>query len=405
MTKDEIVSSLQEIANLLEITGANPFEFRAFRNAAQGLDDWNGNLEKSVADGSLTEIPSVGKATANAIAELLETDSSSELDRVRGLVPPELPKLLRFRGLGPKRVRTLWQELDIEGPDDLEKSIKEGDVHALRGFGTKTVEKMLESIEYFRNQSKSDRRKLNLDRVPNSIESSGKLFGGTSGYSYPNWKGSFYPSNAKTVELLKHYANILPSVEINNTFYRFPSEQVVEQWKAQTPRHFQFALKAHRRVTHQMRLSPASQVRIQEFVDRCSVLGSRLGCILFQLPPDFQRDDDRLKTLLNALPSGPRYAVEFRHPSWQVPEVYEKLKAKNVAAVCGDSDGQNPHQIVTADFVYARLRKPVYRSDELDSWNEWFLKHQKNNLDILVFLKHDETGDAPTSIQKRWYSS
>ena len=402
MNKEDIVKALREIADLMEITDASPFEFQAFRNGAQGLDEWEGDLTESASQDNLTEIPSVGKAIAKVIQELVSSGSSSELDRVRGLVPDELPKLLRFRGLGPKRVRALWEGLEIESPGDLENAIHEGRVKELKGFGAKTIEKMLESIEYFRNAPKV-KSAPSLSSVPKAIESTGTLFGGTSGYSYPKWKGRFYPAKAKTDDLLLHYAKQLPSVEINNTFYRFPSEKVVEQWRSQTPDSFQFALKAHRRVTHQMRLSPATAVRIQEFVDRCSVLGSRLGCILFQLPPDFQRDDDRLSTLLDALPDGPRYAVEFRHESWHVPEVHDRLRAKNVATVSGDSEDQSPQHYVTADFVYVRLRKPAYESLELTEWDEWFSKQRSQNRDVLVYLKHDETGDAPLAIQEQWY--
>ena len=311
MEKDEVVSALREMADLLEITGANKFEYLAIRSGAQGLEDWSGDLKQTAADNQLTEIPSVGKGIAATIAALVQHGQSSEYDRVRNLVPPELPKLLKFRGLGPKRIKMLWQDLGVESPDQLEKATQDGRVQELKGFGPKMVEKILSSIEYFRNADFPTKPIPQLQNVPTALKANGRMLAGMSGYSYPKWK-------SKTDMLLDHYSDKLATVEINNTFYRFPSEKVVNEWKSQTPENFQFAFKAHRRVTHQMRLSPGTRIRIQEFVERCSVLESRLGCILFQLPPDFERDDTRLETLLGSLPSGPRYAVEFRHASWMI---------------------------------------------------------------------------------------
>ena len=132
------------------------------------------------------------------------------------------------------------------------------------------------------------------------------------------------------------------------------------------------------------------------------MLGSRLGCILFQLPPDFERDDDRLENLLGSLPDGPRFAVEFRHESWLHDDVMARLKQKNIACVAGDSGADPQLKIATADFVYVRLRKPAYSAGELDQWNLWFNEMRKQKRDVLVYLKHDETGDAPNAIAERW---
>ncbi|MEM7457665.1 MAG: DUF72 domain-containing protein [Planctomycetota bacterium] len=402
MNKEDIVRSLREMADLLEITDANRFEYTAIRSGADAIENWTGDLSEAAAEGTLTGIPSVGKGIAATVTDLVLNGRSDQLDEVRGRVPEELPLLLRFRGLGPKRVRALWQELDIESPSDLETAIREERVQTLKGFGAKTVEKMLASIEYFRNNPPTEKAAPELAAVPVAISSSGRIFAGTSGYSYPQWKGSFYPEESKTGELLSHYSNRLNTVEINNTFYRFPSEKVVEQWMTRTPEDFQFAFKVHRRVTHQMKLSAATRKRIHEFVERCSVLGSRLGCILFQLPPDFERDDQRLDNLLSSLPSGPRFAVEFRHQSWFTDEVANRLTEHNVACFAGDSESDPPLKIATADFIYARLRKPHYSSDELDKWNSWFDQMRSDKRDVLVYLKHDETGDAPRAIVDRW---
>ena len=402
MNKEQVVQALREMADLLEITDANRFEYSAIRSGADGIENWSGDIEQAAADGTLTGIPAVGKGIASTVSDLVTSGSSEQLDRVRSLVPEELPLLLRFRGLGPKRVRALWNELNIESPRDLEQAIQEERVQKLKGFGAKTVQKMLESIEYFRNNAPSEKPLPTLAAVPVAIKSTGRIFAGTSGYSYPQWKGSFYPEKTKTDQLLSYYANKLNTVEINNTFYRFPSEKVVQQWMSQTPEEFQFAFKAHRRVTHQMKLSAATRKRIHEFVERCSVLGSRLGCILFQLPPDFERDDDRLENLLGSLPDGPRFAVEFRHESWLHDDVMARLKQKNIACVAGDSGADPQLKIATADFVYVRLRKPAYSAGELDQWNLWFNEMRKQKRDVLVYLKHDETGDAPNAIAERW---
>lgn len=404
MNKENIISVLREMADLLEITEANAFEIRGVRNAAQGLDDWTGDFESAVNSATLTEIDAVGKKTAAIISDLAREDWSAEVDRVRALVPEKLPGLLRFRGLGPKRVRTLWQQLGIESPDDLKRAADEGQVQALKGFGPKTVEKILSSIEYFEDRPppSSVRTDLSDDVIRPSRDSSGAIWAGTSGYSYPQWKGSFYPDEIRTDDLLKFYASQLGTVEINNTFYRFPSSDVVESWKSRTGDDFQFSLKAHRQVTHQKRLAASATRNIVEFVQRASELGHRRGCILYQLPPDFQRDDQRLEHLLANLPPGPRYAVEFRHESWFDETVFEKLRNQNVACVSGDGEDDPQRQHVTADFIYVRLRRPNYSPDELDSWNDWFQSLQAENRDLLVYLKHDESGAVPCSIRDRW---
>jgi len=402
MHKDDIVKLLKELADLLEIVEASRFEYMAFRNAASAVDDWDGDIELAVSENTVTEIPTVGKSTAKVITELYENNESTDLQAVRAQVPEQLPLLLRFRGLGPKRVRTLWKELSIESPDDLQKAIDNGSVTQLKGFGAKTVESMQSSIEYYKKNQATEKTATSNVEIPKSIVSSGEIFSGTSGYSYPAWKGSFYPHKAKTAELLKHYAASLNSVEINNTFYRFPSEKVIEQWKSQTSEQFQFSLKAHRRITHQSRLSENTKKNIRELVERLSILGPRLGCILFQLPPDFERDDKKLENLLTAIPPGPRYALEFRNKSWHNQEIYDELQSHNVACVSGDSEKDQPIKLVTADFIYTRLRKPSYTPKELDDWNNWFEEQRKANRDVLVYLKHDDTGDAPKAVTERW---
>ncbi len=402
MDKDEVVESLKEMADLLEIVEASRFEYMAFRNAASALDDWSGDLNAMIKAEQVTDIATIGKSTAKLITDLMISGTSNDLEDIRNQVPEALPQLLRFRGLGPKRVKTLWKELGIESTGDLEAAIDDGRLAKTKGFGTKTIATMQASIKYFKNTPDKVKAAAVLTDLPDAVKPSGKIYCGTSGFSYPQWKGNFFPENAKTADLLQYYSGLLPSVEINNTFYRFPSEKVIEQWKSQTPSDFQFALKAHRRVTHQMRLNTEAKHSIRDFVARCGVLGSRLGCILFQLPPDFEHDNERLGNLLSALPAGPRYSIEFRHKSWINDEVLEQLQKNNIACVSGDSENSSPVKFVSADFVYARLRKTSYTAEELNIWNEWFIEQQKARRDVLVYLKHDDTGDAPNAVKNNW---
>ena len=404
MLKSDVVSILREMADLLEITEANTFEVMAHRNAAQALEDWQGDLAEAISDSTLTQIQSIGDGIAGTISDLVSTGDSPDLNRVRSLVPADLPKLLKLRGLGPKRVRALWKELSIEGPDDLKKAAEDGRVQSLKGFGAKTVERILQSLEYFQNESPRTNRVVEATSVsvPRATAGSGQLQAGTSGYSYEQWKGNFYPADASTDDLLQHYAHRLQTVEINNTFYRFPSEKVIAQWVAQTPAEFRFAVKAHRRITHQLRLNEQSRQTIVEFVERCGQLGERLGCVLFQLPPNFSRDDSRLNLLLKSLPPGPRYAIEFRHASWLETEVFDKLANQNVACVSGDADNELSFQCVTADFIYVRLRRTSYSAADLDNWDAWFQDQIGQQRDVLAYVKHDESGVAPQEVLQRW---
>jgi uncharacterized protein YecE (DUF72 family) len=225
---------------------------------------------------------------------------------------------------------------------------------------------------------------------------------GMSGYSYPEWKGNFYPPESKPKDFLPLYAERLSTVEINNTFYRFPTAEAIDEWKRQTPDHFRFSFKANRRITHLLRLGPESAGQIVDFVGRCAALGPRLACVLFQLPPNFARDDARLELLLASLPAGPRYAVEFRHASWFADEVLKRLANRNVACVAGDSEDRPERRLATADFVYARLRRGQYSEAELDGWDAWFREQAAARRDVLAYVKHDQDGTAPTVVEARW---
>lgn len=406
MKQAEIVTALKEMADLLEVAEANSFEVAAYRKGSQALDEWDGDLDAAVESGVVASIPAIGKGIAKVISDLVRNDASEELDRIRSLVPEGLPRVLRVRGLGPKRVKTLWKEVGVESIDDLKKAAESGEITKVKGFGAKTVERILASLEYLdrpvKQTDQSNERTASDVSVPQAPASSGRILAGMSGYSYPEWKGSFYAEDAKTKDLLERYSARLSTVEINNSFHRFPTEKVLQQWSDQTPERFRFSLKAHSRITHKLRLKPESVRTILDFVERVGTLGSKLGCVLFQFPPDFRRDDERLERLLSSLPKGARYATEFRHSSWLDEAVFKRLKSENVAIVCGESNGKDALREITADFAYVRMRRDQYSKSELDDWQTWLAEQTQAKRDVFAYFKHDDTGAAPMEVARRW---
>lgn len=222
----------------------------------------------------------------------------------------------------------------------------------------------------------------------------GKLYAGTSGYSYTEWKPAFYPEELPAARFLEYYASRLRTVEINNTFYRFPTEKQLSEWAAQTPADFVFAVKAVQRITHTARLKDVGDLT-RDFVLRCQVLGPKLGPILFQLPPNLKRDDARLDLFLNGLPAGPRYAIEFRHASWFDAAILERLETARVALCASEGENLDSPRAATADHCYARLRKAEYTDAELGGWRDWIAPQLEAGRDVYVFLKHDDKGASP----------
>ena len=218
-----------------------------------------------------------------------------------------------------------------------------------------------------------------------------KLFAGTSGFSYKEWKGRFYPANQPDRQMLGFYATRLPSVEINNTFYRMPKRESLEGWAGQVPPSFTFALKAPQRITHRERLE-GSDDSLHAFLDVASVLGDRLGPLLFQLPPFLRKDGPRLKAFLEKVPPGVRVAFEFRHPSWFEDDVYDILRTHGAALVAGDADdaGKSPPLVPTASFGYLRLRAEEYERPALAAWADRIAAQPWT--DAFVFLKHEVRG-------------
>jgi uncharacterized protein YecE (DUF72 family) len=193
------------------------------------------------------------------------------------------------------------------------------------------------------------------------------LLAGTSGYSYKEWLGHFYPEHLPAGEMLRYYGERFPTVEINNTFYRMPAETMLRQWVEQVPEQFTFTLKAPRRITHDNRLRE-SESNVAEFLRRAGALGDKLGVLLFQLPPFLRKDLPRLRDFLEQLPSGKRYAFEFRHTSWQDDEVYEALRSRAIMFCVTDTDEGDTPFVVTADCGYVRLRRTHYDDTELRDW-------------------------------------
>ena len=196
-----------------------------------------------------------------------------------------------------------------------------------------------------------------------------QLLAGTSGYSYKEWCGHFYPEKLPADAMLRYYAERLPTVEINNTFYRMPAEEMLARWATEVPASFTFTLKAPQRITHQQRLKDAGPA-VAEFIRRAATLGDRLGVLLFQLPPFFKKDLPRLTDFLALLPASPRAAFEFRNASWHSDDVYDALRIRGAMLCVTDTDeGETPF-VATADHGYLRLRRTHYDDADLSGWIE-----------------------------------
>jgi uncharacterized protein YecE (DUF72 family) len=195
-----------------------------------------------------------------------------------------------------------------------------------------------------------------------------QLLAGTSGFSYKEWLGKFYPEKLAGDAMLRYYAERLPTVEINNTFYRMPAEAMLARWGEEVPESFAFALKAPRRITHELRLKEC-ETQLTEFLRRAQALGPKLGPILFQLPPFLKKDLPRLRDFLALLPEGRPAAFEFRNDSWQDEEVYEALRSKRAMLCYTDTEqGDSPPVVCTADSGYLRLRRTHYDDADLAAW-------------------------------------
>ena len=217
---------------------------------------------------------------------------------------------------------------------------------------------------------------------------------GTSGYNYPEWRGSFYPDAFPTSKMLPYYAERLSTVEINYTFYRIPSEKVLLGWSGATPNDFKFTLKVARRITHEARLRECEAL-VETFWERAKTLGPKLGILLFQLPPSLKKDLVLLEEFLAVMPPGARAAFEFRDTSWHSDDVFDQLKAKNLALCIADSEKLTTPVIATADYGYFRLRDEGYQEADIEGWAQTIIQHSGDWGDVFVYFKHEESGTGP----------
>jgi len=219
------------------------------------------------------------------------------------------------------------------------------------------------------------------------------IIAGASGYSFKEWCGSFYPDKMKPDAMLAWYAERLPTVEINNTFYRMPKTSVLENWAQTTPDNFRFAIKASRRITHDARIKADAKDSVDYLYRQLAVLGGKLGAVLFQLPPNLKKDLPRLRDFLQMLPPGHRAAFEFRNEGWFDDEVYALLREAQAALVLSEREDNAPPSLVqTAAWGYVRLRLEEYSSDDLKRWAERIAAAGWS--ETFVYFMHEPTAPA-----------
>jgi len=228
---------------------------------------------------------------------------------------------------------------------------------------------------------------------------------GTSGWHYGDWRGPFYPEDFSKKDFLAYYAEHFNTVEINNSFYQLPKKKTLLTWRKSVPEKFFFAVKASRYITHMKKLKTAEKA-LYSFLNRVRLLGDKLGPVLFQLPPRWRFNPDRFQEFLEILPSGYRYAFEFRDRTWQNSKVYEAMKCFNVAFCIYDLDGFLSPKIITADFVYVRLHGPDgpyrgnYNVSVLSGWAGAFSSWSKQQKEIFCYFDNDEAGYAPRNASR-----
>ncbi|HVH29961.1 MAG TPA: DUF72 domain-containing protein [Vicinamibacterales bacterium] len=221
-----------------------------------------------------------------------------------------------------------------------------------------------------------------------------RIWVGTSGYNYPEWRGSFYPRDLPQAKMLPYYAARFPTVEINYTFHRMPTEKLVAGWAAQTPSPFRLTLKAPRRITHDSRLRDCGPL-VAAFCNVAGALGDKLGTLLFQLPPTAKKDLQIFDAFLADLPPGAPAAFEFRHPSWLDEEVFTRLERRNLALCVADSEKMSTPLRTTASYAYFRLRDEGYSTADIVRWADTIARETAGCTDVFVYFKHEEQGKGP----------
>ena len=227
------------------------------------------------------------------------------------------------------------------------------------------------------------------------------IYAGTSGFAYPSWKPDFYPPKLPSKKFLEHYASRLNSTEINYTFRRLPSVSTLESWVSATPAHFLFACKAHMRITHILKLKEATEFT-EVFFKAIDPLRTtrRLGPVLFQLPPALKCDVPLLSEFLKTLPDDLRFAFEFRHASWLNDDVYRTLSDRKVSLCLAESEKLVVPAVITADFVYSRLRKPEYTPEEREEIAGKVRDLLAEGREVFVYFKHEDTPDGAFHAQE-----
>ncbi|GAC1647361.1 MAG: DUF72 domain-containing protein [Gemmatimonadaceae bacterium] len=225
-----------------------------------------------------------------------------------------------------------------------------------------------------------------------------KLLAGTSGYAFKEWKGGFYPDGLADDRWLGYYASKFRTVEINNTFYRLPKEHVLQEWAAQVPEDFTFALKASRRITHHARLKADSADALAFLLRTTVILEHRMGPILFQLPPNMKKDYERLRAFLSMLPADRRFTIEFRHESWFDDDILNALREHDVALCIGEQADFTCPVHSTASWGYLRLHRLDYDAAALREWAQCVTRQGWS--EAYVYFKHDEgAGSGPPGVE------
>lgn len=233
----------------------------------------------------------------------------------------------------------------------------------------------------------------------------GRAYIGTSGWHYEHWTGTFYPADTKGEEMLSYYTRHFQTVEINNSFYKLPAHSTFRAWKDAVPSEFIFAVKASRYITHMKKLKMDS-TGLRKFFNSIKVLGDKLGPVLFQLPPGWKVNAERLASFLKALPAGYRYAFEFRNPTWNTGEVYDLLNKHNCAFCIYELAGHISPLQCTADFVYLRLHGPgakyegSYTVGALRAWAKHIDAWREGTRDVYVYFDNDQAGYAAHNAMK-----
>ncbi|HLY64590.1 MAG TPA: DUF72 domain-containing protein [Chloroflexota bacterium] len=222
-----------------------------------------------------------------------------------------------------------------------------------------------------------------------------RLYLGTSGWAYPEWKGKFYPAKMPGDQMLPFYGSHFDAVELNNSFYRMPKPEAIAKWRDAVPEGFRFALKAPQEITHRRRLLDAEQP-VSRFVELANLMGERRGPLLFQLPPNLRADVDRLSAFLGVLARlGQQVAFEFRHASWLDEPVFDLLRQHDAALCLAETDEEAAPLLPASGFVYLRLRKSDYSEDELKAWRDKLSTLVADGRDVYCFFKHESSAKGP----------